>query len=110
MIYPLIPKPQKITAGDTLVFTLTKYCEIIGEDKFPKAVGSLKKFLSESFSLELLGTGKEKLYLELSDEINSDEGYTLSVKEKYYFPAVILAISSAKFSSLFWMPSPFSKR
>ena len=27
-----------------------------------------------------------------------------------YFPAVIFAISSAKFSSLFWMPSPFSKR
>ena len=27
-----------------------------------------------------------------------------------YLPAVIFAISSAKFSSFFWMPSPFSKR
>lgn len=81
MIYPIIPKPQKITAGDTVAFTLTRYCEIIGADKFPKAVSSLKKFLAESFSVELLGTGREKLYLELSDEITNDEGYSLSVKE-----------------------------
>ena len=80
MIYPIIPKPQKITTGDTVVFTLTKYCEIEGADKFPKAVNSLKKFLAESFSLELLGTGKEKISFSLCDEISNDEGYTLSIK------------------------------
>jgi len=81
MIYPIIPKPQKITAGDTVVFTLTKYCEIKGAERFPEAVSSLRKFLDESFSLELLGSGRETITLGLSDEIGSEEGYTLSVKE-----------------------------
>ena len=81
MIYPIIPKPQKITVGDSPVFTLTKFCEIEGAKGFPRAVSSLKKFLAESFSLELLGTGREKISLALCDEIDGDEGYTLSVRE-----------------------------
>ncbi|MBQ7117813.1 MAG: glycoside hydrolase family 20 zincin-like fold domain-containing protein, partial [Clostridia bacterium] len=81
MIYPVIPRPQKITVGDETVFTLTRYCEIEGADKFPKAVNSLKKFLTESFSLELLGTGREKIILSLCENIGNEEGYTLSVKE-----------------------------
>ncbi len=81
MIYPIIPRPQKITVGDSPVFTLTKFCEIEGAEGFPKAVSSLKKFLGESFSLELLGTGKGKISLALCEEIGSDEGYTLSVRE-----------------------------
>ncbi|MBR5438494.1 MAG: beta-N-acetylhexosaminidase [Clostridia bacterium] len=81
MNYPIIPKPQRITADDTAVFTLTRYCEIDGEDKFPKAVSALKKFLSESFSIELLGTGRERISLALNDETEDEEGYSLSVRK-----------------------------
>ncbi len=81
MNYPLIPKPQKIAVGSTAVFTLTKYCELENTERFPKALKSLKKFLEESFSLELLGTGKEKIVFELCDSIKNEEGYSLSVKE-----------------------------
>ncbi len=81
MNYPIIPKPQSITAGDRPVFTLTRLCEIEGEQKFPKAVAALKKFLEESFDISLLGTGREKISLSLSEEIPREEGYTLSVKE-----------------------------
>ena len=81
MNYPIIPKPQSITAGDRPVFTLTRLCEIEGEQKFPKAAAALKKFLEESFDISLLGTGREKISLSLSEEISHEEGYTLSVKE-----------------------------
>ncbi len=81
MKYPIIPKPQKIITGDCTVFTLTEKCTVEGAEKFPKAVKSLEKFLSESFSLELYGEGKEKIVLSLCDEIENDEGYTLTIKE-----------------------------
>lgn len=81
MHYPLIPKPQSFTVGDTAVFRLTRYCELENADRFPKAANSLRRFLSESFSLGLLGTGKERIVLELCDAIENEEGYILSVKE-----------------------------
>lgn len=81
MNYPIIPKPQKISVGNEAVFTLTKYCELKNADLFPNAANSLRKFLDESFALELSGTGKERVIFELCDSIEQEEGYSLSVKE-----------------------------
>lgn len=81
MNYPIIPKPNRITSDDTVIFTLTAYCEIEGAEDFPTAVSSLRKFLSESFSLEPVGGGREKITLGLCEEIEAQEGYTLSVRE-----------------------------
>lgn len=81
MNYSIIPQPQKIICSEKEVFTLTRLCEIKAEPCLSKSVKSLEKFLSDSFSLSLLGTGKESIILCLDESIREDEGYLLSVKE-----------------------------
>lgn len=82
MKYPVIPKPQKIILKDKIVFTLTKYCTIENAALFPTATASLEKFLEESFSLPILGSGEETIRFSLCDDIKHEEGYRLTVKEK----------------------------
>lgn len=43
MIYPIIPKPQKISVGDITVFTLTKFCELENAQAFAKAANRDRK-------------------------------------------------------------------
>lgn len=81
MNYSVIPEPKKIICSDKEVFTLTRLCEIEAESCFEKSVKSLKKFLSDSFSLELLGTGRESVTLCLDENIREEEGYILTVTQ-----------------------------
>ena len=81
MKYSVIPEPIKMTVGDREVFTLTRLCEVEYDEGSKKAYDALTKFLSDSFSMELLGTGKEKIILKIDSAIKDDEGYTLSVTE-----------------------------
>ena len=81
MKYSVIPEPIKMTVGDREVFTLTRLCEVEYDEGSKKAYDALTKFLSDSFSMELVGTGKEKIILKIDSAIKDDEGYTLSVTE-----------------------------
>jgi hexosaminidase len=81
MKYSIIPEPIKMTVGNTDVFTLTRLCEIEYDSGSEKAYKALIKFLSDSFSMELIGTGKEKIILKIDESIKGDEGYTLSVSK-----------------------------
>lgn len=79
--YSVIPEPVSMTAGNEEVFTLTRLCEVEYDKASEKAYKALTKFLSDSFSMELLGTGKEKIVLKIDSTIKADEGYTLDVTQ-----------------------------
>ena len=66
MKYNIIPEPIKMTVGSETVFTLTRLCEVEYDEGSKKAYDALIKFLSDSFSLELVGTGREKIILKTS--------------------------------------------
>lgn len=79
MKYSVIPEPIKMSVGNADAFTLTRLCEVEYDSGSEKAYNCLVKFLSDSFSIELLGTGKEKIILKIDDTIKEKEGYTLDV-------------------------------
>lgn len=81
MKYSIIPEPLKMSVGESKVFTLTRLCEIESENGCEKAVACLKKFLSDSFSLEVFGSGKERISLRIDSKMEKAESYTLTVKE-----------------------------
>lgn len=81
MKYSVIPEPARISIGECEVFTLTKLCNIESTAGCEKAIHSLKKFLSDAFSLEIFGGGKESIVLKIDSELKKAEGYTLTVKE-----------------------------
>ncbi len=81
MNYPIIPLPQKITASEKKVFTLSRLCEIEADINSQNAADSLKKFLSDSFSLELIGSGTEKILLKTDSSLEKPESYQLKVSE-----------------------------
>ena len=79
MKFSVIPEPAEFTAGQESVFTLTRLCEIEYDESSKKAYDALIKFLSDSFSMSLVGTGREKVVLKTDDSIEEAEGYTLTV-------------------------------
>ena len=81
MKYSVIPEPLKMTVGSENVFTLTRLCEVEYDGGSKKAYDALIKFLSDSFSMSLIGTGKEKITLKIDDSIEENEGYTLTVSK-----------------------------
>lgn len=81
MKYSVIPEPMKISVGEDVAFTLTKLCNIRYEKGCEKAVKSLRKFLSDAFSLENFGGGKETVLLKIDSEMKKPEGYKLTVSD-----------------------------
>ena len=81
MNYSLIPEPIEMTVGSEKVFTLTRLCEVEYDEDSKKAYDALIKFLSDSFSVELVGTGREKIILKTDDSIKEAEGYTITVSK-----------------------------
>lgn len=81
MKYSVIPEPVRMTVGDSGVFNLTNLCETEYDEGSEKAFDSLTKFLSDQFSLNLIGMGREKIILKIDDSIKEDEGYTLKVSQ-----------------------------
>ena len=81
MKYNIIPEPLKMSQGDEIVFTLTRLCEVEYDEGSKKAYDALVKFLSDSFSMELVGTGREKITLKIDGNIEKAEGYTLTVSK-----------------------------
>ncbi len=81
MKYSIIPEPVKISVGEGVAFTLTSLCNIQSEAGCEKAVRSLKKFLSDAFSLETFGGGKETVLIKIDREIGAAESYRLIVRE-----------------------------
>ena len=69
MKYNIIPEPLKMSQGDEIVFTLTRLCEVEYDEGSKKAYDALVKFLSDSFSMELVGTGREKITLKIDENI-----------------------------------------
>lgn len=81
MKYSIIPEPVEMKTGDGVVFTLTKLCNISCDKGCEKAENSLRKFLSDAFSLEVFGSGKESIILKIDEKIGGAEGYILEVKQ-----------------------------
>lgn len=81
MNYSVIPEPREMQTGTKTLFTLTRLCNISSEAGCEKAEACLKKFLSDAFSLELLGTGKESVILRIDGTMQKSESYILTVKE-----------------------------
>ncbi len=81
MRFSVIPEPLKISVGDKKAFTLTRLCNIESAEGCQKAVKSLKKFLSDAFSLEVFSGGKERIVLKIDSSMKKAESYTLTVKE-----------------------------
>lgn len=81
MKFSIIPEPIEMNIGNADVFTLTRLCEVEYDKGSEKAYNCLVKFLSDSFSMSILGTGKEKIVLRINDDIEKTEGYTLIVSE-----------------------------
>lgn len=81
MNYSIIPEPFKMKIGESPVFALTRLCNIESAKDCQKAESCLKKFLSDVFSLEIFGGGREKIVLKIDGGIKKAEGYTLTVKE-----------------------------
>ena len=81
MNFGIIPEPSYMTVGERDVFTLTRLCEVEYDAGADKAYDAFIKFLSDSFSMSLLGTGKEKVILRINDSLENAEGYTLTVSE-----------------------------
>lgn len=81
MKYSIIPEPSEMKVCGEKVFTLTRLCDIEAMPECEKAVNSLKKFLSDAFSLEIFGTGRETVRLEIDNSIKKEESYVLTVKE-----------------------------
>ncbi len=81
MNYSIIPEPQEMRIGDKSLFTLTRLCNINSEAGCEKAEACLKKFLSDAFSLETFGSGKESITLKIDSEMQKSESYILAVKE-----------------------------
>ncbi len=81
MKYSIIPEPQEMRIGDTPLFTLTRLCNIKSEAGCEKAEACLKRFLSDAFSLEILGTGKESITLKIDSTMQKSESYILTVRE-----------------------------
>lgn len=80
MTLSIIPEPKKIITKQETVFTLTKLCEIEACQDCDNAVNSLKKFLSDAFSMTIYGGGKEKIIFTL-DPALKEESYTLCVTQ-----------------------------
>ena len=81
MKYSVIPQPSQIAIGNKEVFTLTRLCEVEYDEASKKAYDALIKFLSDSFSMSLVGNGREKIILKTDDSVKEDEGYRLTVCE-----------------------------
>ncbi len=81
MKFSIIPEPIEMSVGTADVFTLTRLCEVEYDEETEKAYNCLVKFLSDSFSMSLLGTGKEKVILRINDSLEKAEEYTLTVSE-----------------------------
>ena len=81
MRYSVIPEPVEMFVGEESVFVLTRLCEVEYDEKSKKAYEALIKFLGDSFSMSLIGTGKERISLKIDDTIEQNEGYTLFVSK-----------------------------
>lgn len=81
MKYHIIPQPVKASIGAENVFNLSNLCEIEADEGSKKAVGSLLKCLRDTFSLELIGTGREKIVLLVDSNMTKAESYILSVEK-----------------------------
>ena len=77
----IIPEPLEMSVGTENAFTLTRLCEVEYDEGSKKAYDALVKFLSDAFSMSLLGTGKERVILRINDSLEYAEGYTLTVYE-----------------------------
>ena len=77
----IIPEPLEMRVGTENVFTLTRLCEVEYDEGSKKAYYAFVKFLSDAFSMSLLGTGKERVILRINDSLECAEGYTLTVYE-----------------------------
>ncbi len=80
MQFCVIPQCVRAQLGKDIVFTLTRLCEIEADLLSLKAKNALLKFLEESFSLSILGTGKERIILKVDSTIPHKEGYTLKIE------------------------------
>ncbi|MDD6012946.1 MAG: beta-N-acetylhexosaminidase [Oscillospiraceae bacterium] len=81
MKFSVIPEPLQMETGAEPLFTLTRLCEIECDSAGEKAKKNLLKFLGDAFSMEVLGTGRERVVLRLSEEAMPDEGYRLTVRD-----------------------------
>ena len=81
MNFSVIPEPVRMTIGSENVFNLTRLCEVEYDNGSKKAYDALIKFLSDSFSMSLVGTGREKITLKIDESIKENEGYTLTVSK-----------------------------
>lgn len=96
MNFCVIPKCVKENLGSETVFTLTRLCEIEADFFSEKAKNALLKFLEESFSLTVLGTGKERIILKADSSIAHKEGYTLKISSN------LVEITGADESGVFY--------
>lgn len=81
MKYYIIPQPVKAEIGSETVFSLTRLCNIDADNESEKAVKSLLKSLRDTFSLELVGTGREKIILRVDSAVSKKEGYILKIEK-----------------------------
>lgn len=80
MKYHIIPQPVSMKTEYKTVFSLTEFCEIEADDKSQKAKRSLLKSLKDTFSLEIVGTGKEKIIIKVDESADKAESYTLRIE------------------------------
>ncbi len=82
MEFSVIPQPAEMHLhGDRPVFRLTRLCNLHADDESRLAKEALLRFLEKPLELELVGTGKEHLFLRVDARVSSPEGYTLIVEE-----------------------------
>ncbi len=81
MKFSIIPEPSQMKTGEKAVFNLTKLCNMEVSCGCEKAEAALKKFLSDAFSLEVLGSGRETVCLKIDREAGCAESYILEVGE-----------------------------
>ena len=72
MNFSVIPEPVRMTIGSENVFNLTRLCEVEYDNGSKKAYDALIKFLSDSFSMSLVGTGREKITLKIDESIKEE--------------------------------------
>ena len=82
MEYSVIPQPAHMKQhGDAPVFRLTRLCNLHADEKSRLAKEELLRFLEQTLEFELVGTGKEHLFLQVDETVSSPEGYTLTVED-----------------------------
>lgn len=79
--FTVIPEPEKLELyGSETAFSLGEDVTFEGSDETQRSLDNLLSFFGEVFFFQPLGTGRQKIRLEISDEGES-EGYTLKVEK-----------------------------